>query len=65
MCVIREHMILQIIFTWSRLTKGWDGLRSFYNLFSCFKSDTNNYVKFFSQLFFEFFLQSDVLNFVI
>ena len=30
MCVIREQMILQIILAWSRLTRGWGGLGSFY-----------------------------------
>ena len=34
-CVIREQMILQIILAWSRLTRGWGGLGSFYNIFSC------------------------------
>jgi len=48
-------MILQIILAWSRLTRGWGGLESFYKLFSSFKSDTKNYVIFFcSQLLFEF-----------
>jgi len=42
-CVIRE----QIILAWSRLTRGWDGLGSFYNIFSCFKSNTINYIIFF------------------
>jgi len=31
-CVIREQMILQIILTWTKLTRGWDELGSFYNL---------------------------------
>ena len=40
-------MILQIILAWSRLTRVWGGLESFYNIFSCFKSDSKNYVIFF------------------
>ena len=47
MCVIREQMILQIILAWSRLTRGWGGLGSFYSIFSCLKSDTKNCVIFF------------------
>jgi len=48
-------MILHILLAWSKWTRGWDELRSFYNLFSCFKIDTEDYVIFFcSQLLFEF-----------
>jgi len=46
-CVIREQMIFQIILAWSRWKRGWGGLRSFFYIFSCLKSDTKNYVIFF------------------
>jgi len=47
---------MQIFLAWSRLMRGWGELGSSYNLFSCFKSDTKNYVIFFClQLLFEFF----------
>jgi len=29
------------------MTRGWDELERFYNIFSCFKWDTKNYVIFF------------------
>jgi len=41
---------------WSRLMRGWGGLGRFYNIFSCFKLDTKNYVIFFwSQMLLEVF----------
>jgi len=47
---------MQMLLTWSRLIRDWGELRSSYNLFNCFKSDTENYViLFYSQLLFEFF----------
>ena len=57
---------MQIFLAWSRLMRGWGELGSSYNLFSCFKSDTKNYVIFFClQLLFEFFWQIGLLNYVI
>jgi len=43
---------MQMILALSRLTRGWGELGSSYNLFSCFKSDIEDYVIFFSQLLF-------------
>ena len=46
---------MQMLLAWSRLIRGWGGLGSFYKLFSCYKSDTRNYVIFFcTQVLFEF-----------
>jgi len=40
-------MIIQMLLAWSRSMRGWGEHERFYNLFSCFKSDTKNYVIFF------------------
>ena len=65
-CVIREQMILQIILAWSRLTRGWGELGSFYNLLVVLNQILQTMkFSFVRNCYLYFSRQIDVLNYVI
>jgi len=53
-CVCDDRISCVLYVSRWQCMRGWGELRSSHNLFSCFKSDTKDYVIFFSQFFFGF-----------